>query len=217
MSMGLGRRMSALGLDLWLVLSLGRMALGARDHFVRDVGILLLVAVAVVGVVTAVIVSAARCRRYDIHRHGLVLRGRRGEQVAVMLWASVDPGRIILSTPSRRVRAWTPRGLLDWATRPTIVLINGWVRGPNDLSQGRRHRYDTGTYDYPFGWWQLGVTDPVHLLTAIESAMIADGHAARGLTAAALSQSYSAGPATLAAARELERASADSVIGIAQQ
>lgn len=209
--------MLTLGLDLWLVLSLVRMALGSRDHFVRDVGLLFLVAAAVGGVIIGAIVSAARRRRYDIHQHGLVLRGRRGEQVAVIPWTTVDPGRVLLSTPSRRVRAWTPLGLLDWATRPTIVLINGWVRSPNDLGQGRRHRYDTGTYDYPFGWWQLGVTDPVHLLTAIESAMVADGHPARGLTAAALSQSYSAGPATLAAARELERASADSVIGIEQE
>lgn len=173
----------------------------------RDVGLPFLLVVAIANLVALGVVVGGRRRRYDIHRHGVVVRGPRGKMEAVIVWARVDPARVLISTSPPRVRAWTPRGLLEWVARPTKVLIHDQRHRPSQSPQGEaHHRYEPKTHDSPCGWWQLDVTDPVHLLTTIEAVMIADGHAARGLTAAALTHRYPAGPATWAAARELERA-----------
>ena len=184
--MRLWRRMTVLAVDLWFVLALVRMVAGPRDHFVRDVGLLFFVTAAIVGALGLGMVVAARRRCYDIHRHGLAVRGPRGELEAIIPWARVDPGRILLRTPPRQVEAWTPGGLLDWAARPTFVLISGWERRSTDSCDNGAPRTTEAT-GCPPGWWHLGVTDPVNLLTVLESAMIADGHAARGLTVSALS------------------------------
>ncbi|WP_068266719.1 hypothetical protein [Janibacter limosus] len=206
--------MAVLAVDLLLVLGIVRMTLGSREHFVRDLGLLSLVVATLVMLVGLVIASLARRSRYDIHQHGLALRGRDDVVEAFIPWETIDPGRVLISAAPRQVSTWTPRGLLEWAARPPLVLINGPVCRPNNQPHSRDHRYSTDTDTSPFGWWQLGVTDPLHLLTAIESAMVADGHCARGLTAAALARQHPAGPATDRAARGLARTADDANIGI---
>lgn len=215
-SLRLWRRMAMVAVDVWLVLGVARMALGSRDHFVRDFALLGLLAAALVLLGCLAIVAFARRYRYDIHQHGLALRGRNEALGALVPWATIDPGRVLISDPPRQVGRWTPQGLLEWAARPPLVLINGWVCRPNDQPHSLVHRFDSGAESTPFGWWQLGVTDPLHLLTAIESAMVTHGYSAQGMTAAAMDRHHVAGPATQRAARELERAPGDSIIGVRQ-
>lgn len=215
-SLRVWRRMAIVAVDLWLVLGVARMVLGSQDHFIRDFALLGLVAAALVLLTCLGIVAFARRYRYDIHHHGLALRGRKETLGALVPWATVDPGRVLISDPPRQVSRWTPRGLLDWAARPPLVLINGWVCRPNDQPHSAAHRYITDTGGSPFGWWQLGVTDPLHLLTAMESAMVTHGYSARGMTAAAMDRHHVAGSATQRAARALERGPGDSIIGVRQ-
>lgn len=211
----LWRRAGVLVLDLWLVAGLVRMFSGSREHFLRDVALLLVAVAAVVALVCLGLVERARRRTYELRQHGLVLRGRGQDDGVVIPWATVDPGRIILSSPPRGVAARTPTGLLEWLVRPTTVLVNGWGHLPDGREDvASLHRYEPGASESPFGWWQLRVADPVDLLTAIESVMVGDGHPARGLAEGALSRRYGAGAPTRVAARELERGLTDPAVGV---
>lgn len=181
------------------------------------------VAACAVTVVVAVLAAtgallAARRYRYDVHAHGLVLRGLRGGY-DVLPWASLDPGRVFIA---RSVRAMTRMPIAlhrQRAAFPPGVVLNGWTNSPTGTHEAVEafaggYRYQPTAGETPFGWWQLGVTDPAALLGAIEHAMVADGYAAAGLTPFALSRRYSAGDLRRDPTIQRERQLTDPVIGL---
>lgn len=176
------------------------------------------IAVLVAVLAAAAAVLGARRYRYDVHAHGMVLRGLRGGY-DVIPWASVDPGRVFIARSVRamtrmpialhRQRAVFPPGLVlcGWTTRPT-----GTHEAIEAFSSG--YRYQPMAGETPFGWWQLGVADPAALLAAIEYAMVADGYPAAGLAPFALSGRCSAGDLRRNPAIQRERQLTDPVIGL---
>lgn len=191
-------RAGLLALDLWLVACVVRILVGAREDFVRDAVGLLLAVAALVLVLAAAAVWRARRHVYELHEHSLTLRRRGASGAVVIPWASVDPGRVLLSSPTRLPPTWWPAGWLRWALAPPVVLVNG-----SDDSSGS-----------PFAWWRLEVADPVDLLTAIESAMIAGGQPAQGLAADVIGRRQPAGVPTQLAMDELERGPAEPARGL---
>ena len=163
---------------------------------------------------------AARRTRQDVHRHGLVVRGP-GSRAEALPWESMDPGRIFIATS---VRAMTRMPLAlhrQQAVLPPGVVVNAWTDRPlgslpvaEALSQG--YRYQPAPTDSPFGWWQLGPSDPRAFLQAVEAAMVADGYPAAGLTPFVLARRVRAGDLRRAPELQRERALVDPVVGLPQ-
>lgn len=178
-----------LALDLGLALGLLRALVGSREGLVRDIVIGFVIAVVVVVAGLLLLVLAARRRRHDVHRGGLVLRARPDAPAAVVPWESVDPGRAFI-TPSTATATRPLASVAQRLVRPPGAVVNGSVRAPGgaDGAGGAnrvlRHRPVTG--ESPFGWWQMGVSDPVAVLVAVESAMVAEGYPAQELASRAL-------------------------------
>lgn len=206
-----------LALDLGLGLGLLRAVVGSREDLVRDVVAIFVGVSVLVGTVLLLLLLAARRRRHDVHRGGLVLRATADAPAAVVPWASVDPGRAFIApstaTATRRVASYVQR-----AVRPPAAVVNGSIRGPGgqDGAGGAnavlRHRPVDG--DGPYGWWQIGVSDPVAVLVAMESAMVAEGYPAEGMASRALFRESTLRATGRDVAKALDRALADPVIGV---
>lgn len=206
-----------LALDLGLALGLLRAFVGPQEDLTRDVLAILVGVVALVGAALLLLLLAARRRRYDVHRGGIVLRAAAGAPATVVPWASVDPGRIFI-TPSTATATGRVASRVQRAVRPPAAVVNGSVRGsggPNDTGAANavlRHRPVSG--DGPFGWWQIGVADPVAVLLAIESAMVGEGYPAAGTASCALFRETTLRGTGRDAASALDRAHGDPVIGV---
>lgn len=214
---GASLRVVLLGLTAGVVLGALVLLLAPGEALVPAVAAFVLaVVVAVVAAVAALL--AARRYRYDVHAHGLVLRGLRGGY-DVIPWATLDPGRVFIA---RSVRAMTRMPVAlhrQRAAFPPGLVLNGWTNRPTGTHEvveavSGGHRYQPMASDTPFGWWQLGVAHPAALLGAIEQAMLADGYAAAGLTPFALSRRYSAGDLRRDPTIQRERRLADPAIGL---
>lgn len=192
------------------------LAAPAHGLVVGSVGLLL-----VLLLTAAILVAAALlARRYhhNVHQHGLVLTGPKGDVHAIP-WATVDPGRIFIATSTRAMTRMPLALHRQRAFFAPGVVLNGWTDRPKGthaafeaFSSGYRHQ--PMPKDSPFGWWQLGVADPRELLAAIESAMVADGYPAAGLTSFALSRRFAAGDLRRNPALQEERALTDPPIGL---
>lgn len=181
-----------LTLDLGLALGLLRALVGSPEGMTRDILAIFVGVAALVGVALLALVLVARRRRHDVHRGGLVLRATADAPAAVVPWASVDPGRVFIApttaTATRPVAAYVQR-----AVRPPAAVVNGAVRGRGG----------------PFGWWQMGVTDPVAVLVAMESAMVAEGYPAQEMASRALFRETTLRAMGKDAATALDRALGD--------
>ena len=186
-----------------------------------SVGLLLGVACTVGGIFFAIMVlvwALARATRQDVHQHGLVVRGAWGRREAIP-WATIDPGRIFIS---KTVRSMTRMPLAlhrQQAVLPPGVVVNGWTDRPlgsfpglEAFSQG--YRYQPAPSETPFGWWQLGTTDPETFLRAVEAAMVADGYPAAGLTPFVLARRVTATDLRRAPELQRERMLTDPVLGL---
>ncbi|WP_338747992.1 hypothetical protein [Janibacter alittae] len=206
-----------LALDLGLAFGLLRAMTGPGDDLPRDVFVIFVGAAALVLVALLLVRLAARRRRYDVHSGGLVLRATADAPASVVPWASIDPGRTFIApstaTATRPVTAWVQR-----AIRPPAVVVNGSVRGaggpedPGGVNDVLRHR--PVAEDGPFGWWQIAVPDPVAVLVAMESAMVARGYRADGMASRALSRETTLRAAGRDPVTALDRALTDPVIGV---
>jgi hypothetical protein len=161
---------------------------------------------------------AARCHGFAVHEHGLVVTTAWGSPEAIP-WATIDPGRVFVATTVRAMIRMPLSLSRQRAVFAPGVVINGWTDQPRgsvewfeQFSSG--YRYQPRPVDSPFGWWQLGVTSPQDLLVAIESAMLADGFPAAGLTSFALSRSAGGIELRRDPSLQGERALTDSVIGL---
>lgn len=161
---------------------------------------------------------AARSHGFAVHQHGLVVTTAWGSPEAIP-WATIDPGRVFVATTVRAMIRMPLSLSRQRAVFAPGVVINGWTDQPRgsvewfeQFSSG--YRYQPRPVDSPFGWWQLGVTSPQDLLVAIESAMLADGFPAAGLTSFALSRSAGGIELRRDPSLQGERALADSVIGL---
>lgn len=205
-----------LALDLGLALGLLRAMVGPDEDLTRDVVAIFVGAAVLVGGALLSLLLAARRRRHDVHRGGVVLRATADAPAAVVPWSSVDPGRVFVAPTTATATRWLA-ARVQRAVRPAAAVINGSVRGPggSDDPDGTnavlRHRPGTG--DGPFGWWQIGVADPVSVLVAMESAMVAEGYPAAGMASRALFRETTLRAMGRDAATELDRALADPVVG----
>lgn len=168
-----------------------------------------------------VVLFLARRHHQDVHVHGLVVRGAWGAAEAIP-WASIDPGRIFIATTVRAMTRMPLALYRQQAVLPPGVIINGWTQRPQGrhavfeaFSAGYRYQPQPGAS--PFGWWQLGVTDPARFLASIEQAMLADGYRVAGLTPFVLSRQVSGTDLRRDPAMQAERALTDPVIGLPQR
>lgn len=160
----------------------------------------------------------ARRHRCDVHAHGLVASGAWGGAEAIP-WATIDPGRVFVATTVRAMTRMPLALYRQQATLPPGVVVNGWTQRPVGTTWwfeafSSAYRYQPQPSDSPFGWWQLGPTDPRAFLTAMEQAMVADGYPAAGLTPFALSRSVDAGDLRRDPALQRERLLTDPVLGL---
>lgn len=202
---------TVLVLDLGLGLGLLRAFVGPREDLARDVVVLFVGAAALVAVALLLLLLAARRRRHDVHSGGLVLRATADAPASVVPWASVDPGRAFIApttaTATRRGASFVQR-----AIRPPAAVINGSILGAGGREGSAevtalRHRPVVG--DGPFGWWQIGVSDPVAVLVAMESAMVAEGYPAEGMASRALFRESTLRAMGRDAAKALDRVLSD--------
>lgn len=173
---------------------------------------------AVVVVVMIVVALVARRYRHDVHAHGLVLHGPMANE-QVIPWATIDPGRVFIGRTLRAITRMPAALGRQRAMFAPAVMVNGWTsrpQGSNEVFEqfSADYRYQPRPIDSPFGWWQLGVTDPRSFLMAIESAMVADGYPAAGLTPFALSRRYTARDLRRDPRIQQERALEDPVLGL---
>lgn len=170
------------------------------------------------GAVMLLVWALARATRQDVHQHGLVVRGLWGRREAIP-WATIDPGRIFIAETVRSMTRMPLALHRQQAVLPPGVVINGWTDRPlgslpavEAFSQG--YRYQPSPSETPFGWWQLGATDPQAFLRAIEVAMVADGYPAAGLTPFVLARRVTAGDLRAAPELQRERMITDPVLGL---
>lgn len=178
----------------------------------------LVLAVAVWAFVMVCAWATARLQRTAVHAHGLVVSAP-GSGPEAIPWATIDPGRIFVATTVRAMTRMPVALYRQQAVLPPGVVINGWTKRPlggsllaENLSSG--YRYQPTPSDAPFGWWQIGATDPQALLSTIEAAMVADGYPAAGLTPFVLSRAVTARDLRREPALQAERGVTDPVIGL---
>lgn len=170
--------------------------------------------------IVAVVALIARRYRHEVRRHGLVLRSLVG-RAEVVPWATVDPGRMFIGD-SIRAATRMPLALhRQRAVFPPAVMVNGWTNRPRGSFEAFErfsgdYRYQPMPIDSPFGWWQLGVTDVRSFLTVVESAMVADGYPATGLTRFVLSRRFTARDLRRDPRVPRERALEDPVLGLSE-
>ncbi|NYF99415.1 hypothetical protein [Janibacter cremeus] len=202
-----------LAVDLGLAFGVLRALVGSPEDLARDVVAIFLAATVLVGMALVLLLLAARRRRHEVRSGGLVLRATADAPAAAVPWASVDPGRAFIA-PSTATATGRVASFLQRAVRPPAVVVNGSVRGadgPDGANAVLRHgRVGEGS----FGWWQIGVGDPVAVLTAMETAMVAEGYPAEGMASRALFRESTLRAMGRDAARVLDRTLADPVIGV---
>lgn len=205
---------AVLALDLGLALGLLRAMVGPQEDLTRDVVAIFVGGAVLVGGALLLLLLAARRRRHDVHHGGLVLRATPDAPASVVPWSSVDPGRAFIAPTTATATRWLAA---HWqrAVRPPAAVVNGSIRGSEEAAGANaalRHRPVAG--DGPFGWWQIGVADPVAVLVAIESAMVAEGYPAAGTASRALFRETTLRAMGRDAATELHRVLEDPVIGV---
>lgn len=203
-----------LALDLGLALGLLRAMVGPRENVTRDLVAIFVGGAVLIGGALILLLLAARRRRHDVHRGGVVLRATADAPASVVPWSSVDPGRVFIAPTTATATRWVAAHV-QRAIRPPAAVVNGSVRGTEHAAGANaalRHRPVAG--DGPFGWWQIGVSDPVAVLGAIESAMVAEGYPAAGMTSRALFRETTLRAMGRDAATELDRVLDDPVIGV---
>lgn len=168
--------------------------------------------------VMMVVALLARRYQHHVHAHGLVLSGPWG-RTEVIPWATIDPGRTIIATTVRAMTRMPVALHRQRAVLPPGVVINGWTGRPTGSHEAFEafssgYRYQPQASDSPFGWWQLGVTDPEAFLRAVEAAMVADGYPAEGLAPFALSRRVTARDLRRHPELQRERLLTDPVIGL---
>lgn len=207
----------ALGLGAGLVVAL--LVLLAAPDGGAGAAFLGLVAVVLLVIAILVVLSVvARRYRHDVHAHGLVLSGPGGG-VEVLPWATVDPGRVLVGASTRSMTRMPVALHRQRAVFAPAVVLNGWTNRPTGSHQAFEafssgYRSQPQASDSPFGWWQLGVTDPAAFLQAVEAAMVADGYPAAGLTPFALSRKVTARDLRRDPGLQRERLLTDPVIGL---
>ena len=197
--------------------------LGPSGVSLTNVWVTLLSVGAVVALVMAFSALAAHMFRYDVHRHGLVLFAPPlpgyGSDPEVVPWATIDPGRTFIGMSVRSGIRMPVALHRQRATFPPAVMINGWTNRPRGRNEALEafsggYRYQPMPSGSPFGWWQIGVTDPEAFLDAVEAAMVAEGYPAAGLVRFALGRKVRARDMRRDPSLQAERQLSDPVVGL---
>lgn len=166
------------------------------------------------------LVLVARSYRHAVHEHGLVLTSPGSRTPEVVPWATLDPGRVFIPDSIRAHIRMPLASHRQRALFPPGLVINGWTNrprgGPEIFEEfSSNYRYQPMPITSPFGWWQLSTGgDPRGMLETIESAMVADGYSASGLTDFALSRRVNARDMRTDPSLQAERALEDGVLGV---
>lgn len=149
----------------------------------------------------------------------VALLSPEGPSVGLLLGVACTAGGIFLAMTVRSMTRMPLALHRQQAVLPPGIVVNGWTDRPlgsmpalEAFSQG--YRYQPAPSETPFGWWQLGATDPEAFLRAVEAAMVADGYPAAGLTPFVLARRVSASDLRRAPELQRERMLTDPVLGL---
>lgn len=149
----------------------------------------------------------------------VALLSPEGPSVGLLLGVACTAGGIFLAMTVRSMTRMPLALHRQQAVLPPGIVVNGWTDRPlgsmpalEAFSQG--YRYQPAPSETPFGWWQLGATDPEAFLRAVEAAMVADGYPAAGLTPFVLARRVTASDLRRAPELQRERMLTDPVLGL---